>query len=320
MLHFSGTNYLGIDRNKAFQSLVFEGFERYGLHYGGSRFSKLCPEIYEAAEDLLCQLSGAEAALIVSSGTVAGWMATKILNADRKVYSQKNTHPALLQTGIATTLSKEAFQKFDFRASTLLCNSVDPLYCQESNFDFIHNLDSSNELVIDYSHGLGITGKNGSGIFNTLKKQTAAGLTVTASLGKVYGIPGGIILSSWETIKKIKALTIFGGSAPAPPAYLFAFVKGQSIYHSSRLKLRNNIRYFQEGIASTAWFKHLNNYPVFYTKRNDLANKLLNHRILISAFHYPTEQDELICRIIINSNHSTEEIGQLLNLLIEKQE
>lgn len=53
MLQFSGTNYLGINGNKDFQALVYAGMQKYGLHYGGSRFSDLCPGIYEEAEAML---------------------------------------------------------------------------------------------------------------------------------------------------------------------------------------------------------------------------------------------------------------------------
>ena len=57
--------------------------------------------------------------------------------------------------------------------------------------------------------------------------------------------------------------------------------------------------------------------PVFYTSENKLYQYLLNKEILISSFAYPLPEDDLITRVIINSNHQLEDIDYLANCIIE---
>jgi len=211
-LSFSGTSYLGINRNIDFQSLVQRGIDSYGLHYGGSRFSNLCPDIYEQAEATLCQISGAEAALIVSSGTVAGHLATSLIPASSKIY-------------IA---------------------------------------------------------------------------------------PDSCILADAATIRQIKTLPIFGGGAPPPPAYLYAFVKGQEIYTQARLRLQKNIAFFKKEIEHLKLFRFIDKYPVFYTAKNELAVELLKQQIILSSFRYPTPESDLISRVVLNSNHQQSDLAYLV--------
>lgn len=318
LLSFSGTNYLGINRNADFQGLVQEGISRYGLHYGGSRFSRLCPDIFAEAERMLCEISGAEAAVIVSSGTVAGHLVTSLLNASDKIFIASGTHSALLHNLGAAVFLKDDWEKVlslqGANSYTFLSNSVDPLYCKLLDFSFFKKYQQAN-LIIDDSHGIGILGAVGSGVFSSLKNQGISKLTVTASLGKAFGIPGGCILSDRSTINQIKNLPMFGGGAPPPPAYSYAFVNGQAIYKSARRRLQENIQAFKGAIQALDRFEYVDQYPVFYTTENDLAATLLKEQILLSSFRYPTPESDLITRVVINSSHTAMELERILTLI-----
>ncbi len=315
-LIFSGTNYLGVSQSRDFRRLVEQGFELFGLHYGGSRFSGLCPPIFNQAEKTLAKLSGAEEALIVSSGSSAGILATQLLEPSDHIIAAKDTHPALLnikhKVSFYHSLSSAVADRIGPNGPlTILCNAIDPLHCRPTDFSFVNELNPLDLLIVDDSHGFGVTGENGGGIHQYLKEQTAAKIIVTGSLGKGFGVPGGVILSDADIIQKVKSLPNFGGGAPPPAAYIFAFNHGQDYYDEARKKLLQNIDYFKDKLKQIDSFRYLEDYPVFYTSKNELADYLLKEEIEISSFRYPTPQSDLITRIVLNSGHSLEDIDRL---------
>jgi 8-amino-7-oxononanoate synthase len=95
-LYFSGTAYLGLPQDSGFQTLIQEGSHQYGSVYGSSRNGNLQLSIYEQAEAKLAVWTGAEAALTLSSGMLAGQAAIRelMLEGFEFVYSP-DVHPAV---------------------------------------------------------------------------------------------------------------------------------------------------------------------------------------------------------------------------------
>lgn len=327
-LYFSGTSYLGISRNLEFNKLLTEGLKRYGHNYSSSRKSNLQLAVFKEAEDYLTRLTGSEATLTMSSGYMAGQIVVQmLLNLQRNdfIYAP-NTHPAIWRT-------PEDFYTGDFEEWTqnlntlvkncnqgkivILSNAIDPLFCKKHTFDWINELPKDREFVVvlDDSHGLGITGKNGAGIISTLNPPDHVSLIVTGSLGKALGIPGGVVFSSKSIINKIKKSAFFGGSSPAIPAYLYAFLGAEEIYRKARLDLENNVESFEAKINGLDIFHYTPKYPVFYTPHNNLSSSLLKQDILASSFPYPTSEDELVTRIIISSLHTASDIEKLTDAI-----
>ncbi|MCU0338963.1 MAG: pyridoxal phosphate-dependent aminotransferase family protein, partial [Spirosomaceae bacterium] len=95
-LYFSGTSYLGLPQNPRFQSLVREGLAQYGSVYGSSRNGNLQLSIYAQAEARLAAWTGAEAALTLSSGMLAGQAAMRYLMLEGyQFFYSTDTHPAV---------------------------------------------------------------------------------------------------------------------------------------------------------------------------------------------------------------------------------
>jgi 8-amino-7-oxononanoate synthase len=166
-------------------------------------------------------------------------------------------------------------------------------------------------LLVDDSHGFGIIGKEGAGIFSELVDYKNIHLIVISSFGKAFGIPGGVVLSDKQTIDNFKNNPFFGGSSPVIPAYLYAFLQSETIYKKEREKLFANIRMFESQISAFGLFSNFTNYPVFYTPQNKLCTYLKENQILISSFPYPSPEDTQITRVIINSLHTPQDINSL---------
>lgn len=324
--YFAGTAYLGIPTHPTFQSYLFEGIQQFGGHYGGSRLSNLQYPVFEAAETQLSELANAAAALLVSSGTLAGQLVTRtLLQQGKKLVYAPDTHPALFQT--ASDLPLLTYQEWTNRILerakatryplVFCCNAIDPLQLKCYHFDWLHELpkDRKFTLLLDDSHGIGITGKNGGGIHTLLSLPDHVELIVAASLGKAFGIPAGVILSSETFIKQLKQSSFFGGASPASPAYLHAFLKVPSLFEQQRVVLLQHIEQFKK--VNTP-FKSLPDYPVFFTNHSLLFEQLLEQQILISSFAYPLSTSPKITRIVLNAAHTKEDIEYLKNVIEER--
>ena len=322
LLYFCGTSYLGMSHNPELSALVQEGASRYGLTYSNSRGSTLKLAIYDEAEALLANWTGAEAALTFSSGYLAGQALIQTLDKGQAFFYAPDTHPAIWRTAADVNYEKyEAWAEnlADRLAQSsgdivIVSNSVDPLRARKYNFDWVKALpaDKNITLVIDDSHGLGLCGTDGAGIYPELKQQVNSkiSLIVVSSMGKALGIPAGVILGPAAIVASLKKSPYFMGGSPAPPAYLYAFTHAQSMYEQARQQLWQNVKYFQGLVRHSDMFQYFDAYPVFYTNHQALYSALENDA-LISCFPYPDETSEAITRVVINSMHTTGDIDFL---------
>ncbi|WP_290710826.1 aminotransferase class I/II-fold pyridoxal phosphate-dependent enzyme [Flavihumibacter sp. CACIAM 22H1] len=325
-LYFSGTAYLCMNHNAAFTRLLEEGMQLYGTNYGSSRSGNFTLPVYEQTEKALAERLHAEATLTISSGFMAAQLVIRFYEGTGTFMYAPDSHPALLRTkqdyytgsfeNWATQLPEKIAAVADDRI-ILVCNSIDPLKAAYHDFSWIDQLPGNKSilLIVDDSHGLGITGKNGEGIYAGIKDRAPIDSIVVSSLGKAMGIPGGIILSNRHTINQLRTSPYFTAASPIAPAYLYACLQGEAIYEQERKQLRENIIYFQGGLQQVSGFRHIENYPVIYCMRNELAGFLLEQNILISSFAYPTPADGIITRIVLNSHHRKEDMDTLLRFL-----
>lgn len=327
-LFFSGTSYLGIPVNEEFRRCVLEGMARYGTNYSSSRNSNLQLRVFEEAEDYLASYTGAEAAFTMSSGYLAGQALVQALQGNGHFIYAPNTHPALWRS-----TSDEVTGDYDawvgpmlgqVRASkekhiVLVCNSLDPLKARNHGFSWLSALpdDKQITLIVDDSHGFGMTGENGAGIFGQLKTRLNPNvqLVVASSMGKALGIPAGVVLGDKVLIDRLRHSHYFGGASPAIPAYLYAFLQCESVFKEARQKLFSNIAYFLQHLEQPEQFSYFEQYPVFGVHEHHLAGYLQEHGVIISSFRYPTPADDPITRVILSSAHEGEDIKRLTGLI-----
>ncbi len=331
-LYFSGTAYLGMVQSTEFQAFITEGLQQYGTHYGGSRLAAVQLPLFKEAEAVLAALTGAPGALIVSSGTVAGQLAlSQLLQPNTRPFFAPRLHPALWPQNYLPTyctfeawgqrvlriLQRWSVDKTPLPIPLLLSDALDSLHARAYDFSWLSELprDFPIQIIIDDSHGLGITGPEGSGIYGQISVPENVELVVVSSLGKAFGIPGGVILGKKERLREIRQNPHFGGASPVPPAFLHAFIQAQDIYTENRQRLRHNVRLFKEALPEGHTFQSFDEYPVFYTPDTGLAAYLERHHILVSSFPYPTPEDELVTRVVINSLHSEADVERLAGLI-----
>ncbi len=340
-LFFSGTSYLGMGHQPDFKAALIEGFHQYGTIFSASRNNNVQLKIYDEAEDFIAKWMGSEAALTVTSGLMAGQLVVQSLNNQRFILAP-SAHPAVWQPNLPPQSCFQldgAFAPYFFQneadfsqkivgiveeeksAVVIATNAIDPLRGESYDFSWIKNLptDTPITLLFDDSHGIGITGTEGSGIFHNIKNEIGdkdnINLIVIASLAKAVGLPGGVILGDKKTITTVRQNPLFVGASPIVPAYLFAFLHSQKVYTEARAVLQKNIQQFKVALSQIPHLPitYLPKYPVFFTQQKDLFHYLLKHKILISSFSYPKPTDLPITRIILSALHTEGDIECLIH-------
>lgn len=322
-LYFAGTAYLGIPQNEDFIKLYIEGIQKLGLNNGTSRNNNIQLGIYNDAECTAATRYGSENALITSSGYLAAQLVVKELSKTGKVIYAPATHPSLWledqkpREQSFTEWAKECIafiNKSDQKNWVLVSNSMNNLFPEIYDFDFLEQINSDKKiiLIVDDSHGIGIN-NTGLGSFDNLPKKKNIERVVVASMAKALGLDAGLVLGSKEIIQKLKNTATFIGASPPAAAGLYAFINGEKIYKKAWNQLQENINLFSSNLNLVWKFEF--GFPVFHINDSSLADRLFQHKFLISSFPYPNLNDEPINRIILSSWHTKKDIDNLIAAL-----
>ncbi|WP_247232820.1 aminotransferase class I/II-fold pyridoxal phosphate-dependent enzyme [Telluribacter sp. SYSU D00476] len=332
-LWFSGTDYLGMGHNPILKQYLQEGMDLYGTHFGSSRNNTLRLAAYEEAELALAQFTGASSALTVSSGMWAGQLVMKYLEnsgttsgSSARYYFAPCVHPALWGARYQSSTSSswtewaqstvQAIQRSAADWVHVICtDSIGSPWVETYDFSIFQHLPTDRPvwLVVDDSHGLGVLGQQGRGIFTQLPQLPNVHTVVVASLNKAMGIPAGVILAEGAIIQEIRSLPWFSGSSPSAPAYMHALtcLLRSDEYPKAHQQLLANARYFSGRVRSEGLFVQYDDYPVYCSRDVKLYEHLLNHDILSACFPYPRPTDEPVVRVVISAFHQKEDLDRL---------
>jgi len=322
-LFFGGTAYLGIPHNETFRKYAFKGMELYGLNCGASRNNNITLDIFSIAETEAAHRFKAEDSILLSSGYLAAQLVVQHHFKTHRLIYAPEAHPALwIGSHEPPRLEFKKWVEETIRSINesnepcmIISNSLNNLIPEIYDFNWIKRIDPSKKaiLLIDDSHGIGICGEHGEGIYSKIPKLSNIETIVIASMAKALGVDAGIILGNLMTIKKLRSSAMYAGSSPPSPGMLYAFVKSKELYANELVNLKRNLRLFTDLIESTKDLFFINDFPVFLLQNDFLAADLIKNGINISSFPYPDPQANPIHRIIISSIHSKEELEILAN-------
>lgn len=323
--YFGGTAYLGLQNHRPFQDMFVKNIKRYGTNYGASRRSNVRFTVFEEAEQLLAQLVGSEACLTMSSGFLAGQFLAKFLkNKKHKLFYAPNTHSALftkknknygsyadLNAAITKHLASD-----NFAEPVLFLDSIDFSGINYPNFESLKTLPLSEIiLVVDDSHGIGVVGANGNGVFKDLQELGSKKIFMCSSLGKGFGIQAGAVFGAKKEIATMENTAFFGGASPASPASMATFIDAQKIYQEQRDKLRKNLNVFLLETKQIEVFTYMDGHPTFSYQNQKLSDFLFQHKIIVTNFKYPNENASVMSRIVLSAGHTETDISNLAQLL-----
>jgi len=320
-LYFGGTSYLGMATNKEFQEIIYENLKKWGTFYGSSRNANVKLAIYDKFESYFSEYLGAETALTISSGTLAGKMVVDYLAKSKVVfYHYPKTHPAILApNSLPLFINDKLHPKLRdaiFEDIVITTDAILPLETTSTSFDFLDKISSQKKitLVLDESHSLGVIGVLGEGIFSKIKSKKLHRKIMIASLGKALGLSGGIIAADKEFIDNIRAEPVFVSSSGANPTYLEAYMSGFQLYEKQRKLLIQNLNFLGKILVPKQAFQFNKSYPVIYSNSDDIYKALLIKKMVIARFKYPTYENYMN-RIVITANHTKADLEKLASVL-----
>lgn len=328
-LYFGGTSYLGLQTDQAFQEIFISNIRKYGTNYGASRKSNVRISVFEEAEHYLSQLVGCEYSATLSSGYLAGQLVRQSMDTkEHRLFYAPNTHSALYSnsrstkakpyiTYTALNIALRSHLESDHHSTPVVfLDAIDFSGVNYPNFEGLRMLPLENIiLVVDDSHGIGIVGDHGGGVFRSVRELNPKELIVCCSLGKGFGVQAGSVFGTKRRIEQFMDTPFFGGASPATPAAVACLLDGKKLFLEKRTILMNNINLFKSNVKTLDIFKFMEGHPAFSFSDEKLVDYLESKNIVVTSFRYPDEDSHLMSRIVISAHHKTEDILLLCNII-----
>jgi 7-keto-8-aminopelargonate synthetase-like enzyme len=320
-LFFSGYSYLGMSHVPAYVELVKEGIDKYGIIHPSSRISNTTLHLYDEFEEKLSEITGTEETVSFSSGYLAGRAIIDFKTPNNNCFSAPDTHPAIKCSATQLpdewkTYFIEKVNQSAKREFILLVDSVNPLKASVTNFAFLHALhpDKKVTCIIDDSHGFGLAGTEVKGVHQALPVFHNVEFILSYSLSKAYHITGGAVSAKQGVTSELKKSPFYAGSTPISPAFVYAFLNGQSLYHRQQKKLQSNISTFISFIKDIPGICYHPELPVFILPQID-PTILVKYNIIISSFGYPNATAKKVNRIVLNALHTKDDLLKVSKVL-----
>jgi 7-keto-8-aminopelargonate synthetase-like enzyme len=324
-LYFGGTAYLGLPTQPEFQKLLIKNILQWGTAYGSSRSANIQLTAYENGERFIANFIKAEAALTLSSGMLAGKLVIETLTPETDCFFHfPDTHTAIkAQNSLPFFIGEKINPRLldsEIEKITVLTDSVPSFHVQPIDLSILNLIPTNKEitLVIDESHSLGILGRNGCGVFSTINLPNIKRKIMVSSLGKAFGLTGGVIASDSEFINLLATHDTYVSSAGMNAAFVQTMAEAETIYLQQHLKLKDNLNYINTHLIKNKAVLFDPEYPLIYPEIEGINEVLAVNKIIVTNFKYATGTKDLN-RIVITANHKKEDLDIIIHLLNQNQ-
>jgi 8-amino-7-oxononanoate synthase len=208
-LDLAGNDYLGLSRNPRVLEAAGDALRAWGAGSTGSRLVTGTTAVHLELEDALAAHTGAEAALVVSSGYLANLAAVTALSGPGTlVVSDEANHASVVD---ACRLSRarvtvvphgdvaaaaEALRIRDEERALLVTDAVFSVSGRLAPLRALHAAarETGALLVVDEAHALGVIGPTGRGAAAAAGLAGEPDIVLTVTLSKSLGSQGGAVL------------------------------------------------------------------------------------------------------------------------------
>ncbi|MFC5993343.1 8-amino-7-oxononanoate synthase [Pseudonocardia hispaniensis] len=234
LLDLAGNDYLGLSRDKRVIDGAAAALRTWGAGSTGSRLVTGSTELHAQLEDTLAAFTGAEAALVFSSGYTANLGAVTALSGPGSlIVSDAANHASLVdacrlsRARVAVTPHNDLAAVDDAlarRAEERAIVVTDSVNSAEGDLAPLRDLhavcrDRRAVLVVDEAHGLGVCGPGGRGLVAAEGLAGADDVVVTMTLSKSLGSQGGAVLGPRRVVDHLvdtaRTMIFDTGLAPA---------------------------------------------------------------------------------------------------------
>ena len=170
-------------------------------------------------------------------------------------------------------------------------------------------------VVADDSHGIGVVGDNGGGVFKTLLALGAREIIVCCSLGKGFGLQAGAVFGTKKRIQSMTETAFYGGASPATPATLATILDTGEILANKREKLNKRMLQFRKQLPENHNFSIMDGHPAISFANKEFTDYLEKNNIVVTNFPYPNEDSSTMSRIVLSSSHKKKDLSKLSHLI-----
>jgi 7-keto-8-aminopelargonate synthetase-like enzyme len=137
---------------------------------------------------------------------------------------------------------------------------------------------------------------------------------MVASLGKAFGLTGGVIASDYSFLNQMRELDTFVSSAGMNAAFVQTLSDAEELYYTQHQKLKDNLQYIDLHLVKNKAVAFNPDYPVIYPETEGINEIFEANKIIVTNFKYPTDIKNLN-RIVITANHTKEDLDTLISVL-----
>ena len=337
-------DYLGMGQNTEVIQAMCDAAWNSGAGAGGTRNISGTTHLHELLEQELADLHGKEAALLFTSGYVANWASLSTLGSrlpNAVIFSDEKNHASMIEGIRHSRVKKEIWKRNSVEDLDKKLSGYDSSAMKIVAFESIHSMDGDIAPVreicevarkhealtyLDEVHAVGLYGSRGGGIAEQEGVMDQVSI-IQGTLGKAYGLIGGYITGSRDSIDFIRSFASgFIFTTALPPAILAgALVSVRHLkqsqlerVHQAKMVKLLRARLDKEGVP------HINNpghiVPVVIKdpeKCKMIADLLLDDfGIYVQPINYPTvPKGTERLRITPSALHSAKDIDYLVKAL-----
>jgi 7-keto-8-aminopelargonate synthetase-like enzyme len=339
LVHFSGCDYFRLARHPRLSAAARATLAECGLNVAASRVTTGNHPIYRRLESELARFFGAESAVLLPDGYLAGIAVTQAL-AGEFTHSlvDELAHAALWD---AARMLGCPVQKFPHRNPAGLSKLISkcgrnarPMVLTDGMFahdgsvaplrEYLRILPPLGMILVDDAHGAGVLGRTGRGALES-ERVSRRRIIQCVTLSKAFGAFGGVALGSGALRKKILTRSrTFPGSTPLPPPLAGAALAALKILRGEpvrRRRLFQNLAYVRTRLRAVGWTIPETPGPIVRLPvMNEMQiRKLKSHLttagILPPFFNYPGASARGAFRFVISSEHRRAQLDRLASAL-----
>ncbi len=337
-------DYLGMGQNTEVIQAMCDAAWDSGAGAGGTRNISGTTHYHELLEQELADLHNKEAALLFTSGYVANWASLSTLGSrlpNAVIFSDEKNHASMIEGIRHSRVKKEIWKRNRVEDLDKKLSAYDSSTMKVVAFESIHSMDGDIAPVgevcevarkhgaltyLDEVHAVGIYGPRGGGIAEQVGVMDQVSI-IQGTLGKAFGLIGGYIAGSRESVDFIRSFASgFIFTTALPPAILAgALVSVRHLKESQieRTRQANMVKMLRSRLDKEG-VPHIDNpghiVPVMIKdpdKCKMIADLLLeDFGIYVQPINYPTvPKGTERLRITPSALHSEKDIDYLVKAL-----
>jgi 8-amino-7-oxononanoate synthase len=337
--YFAGCDYFRLSSHPAVLQSVKEGLDRYGLTVAASRVTTGNHPLYSRLETALAKFFEAPAALLAGNGYATNPMVVQALRNDvSHILIDERAHVSLRD---ATRFFEGPILEFKHRDATDLARQLrrlrghsrplvltDGLFSRDGELaplaEYLKALPASSVILVDDAHAAGMIGATGKGTVEYANVSRRR-IIQTITLSKAFGCYGGAIICAPRLREKIiRSSTMFAGATPVPLPLVNAALKAMELLRADpglRCRLSHNVTYVKTALRARAMSVPHTPAPIIAIlprRPADVARmrqQLLSHHVFPSLIRYPGGPEGGYFRFVLSSEHSRQQLDNLLRAL-----